>query len=502
MVCRSEICATIARDLLDRGHRRGGVALDRLHPAGDVLGRLRRLLRQLLDLVGHDGEALAGLAGPRRLDRGVQRQQVRLLRDARDDLDDVADLGRGLAQLRHRRGRRLRGDDRLGGHLAGLRGVRGDLPDRGTHLLRTRGHRLHVARHLLRGGRTRHRTAPRSPPPTPRSAPTTPTAPPTTPPPRPPRPTTEDEDRTQARAAPRPATAAIWPISSLLAHAGLDGQVAGGQRVDDACTARDARGRSRRRRRGRPSPTASSTPSAPERRHGPDGVVDGSCVGRAGRGRAPRLDLESPARSMIPSARASVPVGALEVVLPSAARPCAVRARRPGRPRPRWRPGRPRARRGAPARPWRRRRASCQVTRRARQPLLDVGQATRRRRPGATRRRRWPALARRRGPASRSTSASACSARRRATRSTALISSARVAPTPTRRATAPDGRQDRARRPGGGRAGADRAGRWRADVLMTALLEGGASGRGLWTPPVRADFSSVLTAVQGVTYEA
>ena len=145
VVCRSEICATIAGDLLDRGHRGGGVALDRLHPAGDVLGRLGRLLRQLLDLVGHDREALAGLAGPRRLDRGVQGQQVGLLGDARDHLDDVADLGRGLAQLGDRRGRGLRGGDGAGGDLAGLRGVRGDLPDRGAHLLGARGHRLHAA---------------------------------------------------------------------------------------------------------------------------------------------------------------------------------------------------------------------------------------------------------------------------------------------------------------------------------------------------------------------
>ena len=108
VVCRSEICATIVRDLLDRGHRRRRVALDRQHPLGDVLGRLRRLLRQLLHLVGHDREALARLAGPGRLDRRVQRQQVGLLGDRGDHLDHVADLRRGLAQLGDRRRRRAR----------------------------------------------------------------------------------------------------------------------------------------------------------------------------------------------------------------------------------------------------------------------------------------------------------------------------------------------------------------------------------------------------------
>ena len=81
VVCRSEICATIEEISSIAVDRRRGVALDRRHPPGDVLGRLRRLLRELLDLVGDDREALAGLTGPRGLDGGVERQQVRLLGD-------------------------------------------------------------------------------------------------------------------------------------------------------------------------------------------------------------------------------------------------------------------------------------------------------------------------------------------------------------------------------------------------------------------------------------
>ena len=83
MVCRSEICATISLISPIAATAAVGVALDRLDPAGDVLGGPGRLLRQLLDLVGDDREALARLAGAGRLDGGVERQQVRLLGDAR-----------------------------------------------------------------------------------------------------------------------------------------------------------------------------------------------------------------------------------------------------------------------------------------------------------------------------------------------------------------------------------------------------------------------------------
>ncbi len=71
----------------------------------DRLGGVHRSLRELADLGGDDGEPLARLAGPGRLDGGVQREQVRLRRDVVDQLQDVADLLRALAQ-----GQRARGD--------------------------------------------------------------------------------------------------------------------------------------------------------------------------------------------------------------------------------------------------------------------------------------------------------------------------------------------------------------------------------------------------------
>ena len=55
------------------------------------------LLGELAHLLGDDREAAALLAGAGGLDRGVERQQVRLLGDAGDRVDDAADL------LGHRR---------------------------------------------------------------------------------------------------------------------------------------------------------------------------------------------------------------------------------------------------------------------------------------------------------------------------------------------------------------------------------------------------------------
>ena len=56
------------------------------------LRRVRRALRQRAHFRGDDGEAAAGFAGARRLDAGVERQQVGLERDLVDHADDRADL--------------------------------------------------------------------------------------------------------------------------------------------------------------------------------------------------------------------------------------------------------------------------------------------------------------------------------------------------------------------------------------------------------------------------
>ena len=70
--------------------------LDVVNLRADIAGRLRRLLGQRFHFRGDDGKALAGGAGARRLDRGVEREQRGLRGDRLDQLDHGANaLGRG-----------------------------------------------------------------------------------------------------------------------------------------------------------------------------------------------------------------------------------------------------------------------------------------------------------------------------------------------------------------------------------------------------------------------
>ncbi len=137
------------------------VGLDRLDDRLDLPRRLGRALGQPLDLLGHDGEAAARLARRRGLDRGVEREHVRPLGDVGDELDDLADLQRRLAEpldpLRrvldlpadvvhagdlalHRAGAVLGRRERLLGDPRRARRRLRDLVDRRRHLQRRSGH--------------------------------------------------------------------------------------------------------------------------------------------------------------------------------------------------------------------------------------------------------------------------------------------------------------------------------------------------------------------------
>ena len=63
------------------------------------------LYRQRFDLGGNHGKSAARVAGARRFDRGIEREQIGLLGDGLDELDDVADL---LRRFRERRSFRRR----------------------------------------------------------------------------------------------------------------------------------------------------------------------------------------------------------------------------------------------------------------------------------------------------------------------------------------------------------------------------------------------------------
>ena len=88
----------LARALFHHHDGLVGLGLDRLDQRGNILGGGARVLGQFADLVGNHGETAPSLAGARRLDGGVQRQQVRLLGNVVDHVDDLADFQRAVAQ--------------------------------------------------------------------------------------------------------------------------------------------------------------------------------------------------------------------------------------------------------------------------------------------------------------------------------------------------------------------------------------------------------------------
>ena len=84
---------------LHGNHRFLGVALDHRDAVLDFLRRSLGLLGQLADFLRDHGESAACLAGARRLDGRVQRQEVRLVGNRRDAFHNLPNLLRVLAQL-------------------------------------------------------------------------------------------------------------------------------------------------------------------------------------------------------------------------------------------------------------------------------------------------------------------------------------------------------------------------------------------------------------------
>ena len=101
LACCLDRAGDRGREVVDIAHHPGdrtdgldrvaGGVLDGADLLGDIFRGARGLTCQRLDLRGHHGKAAAGFARARRLNGGVERQEVGLFRDIPDQHDDVAD---------------------------------------------------------------------------------------------------------------------------------------------------------------------------------------------------------------------------------------------------------------------------------------------------------------------------------------------------------------------------------------------------------------------------
>src|SRR3981189_965204 len=88
-----------AADPRHRRNRAGCTVLNLFDLLGDLDGGAGGLRGEALDLGRHNGKSPAGSAGARRLDGGVERQQVGLAGDIGDELNNRPDLLGGFRQL-------------------------------------------------------------------------------------------------------------------------------------------------------------------------------------------------------------------------------------------------------------------------------------------------------------------------------------------------------------------------------------------------------------------
>jgi hypothetical protein len=95
----------------------------------------RRLHCERFHFAGDDGETPAGLAGSRRFDRRIQRQEVRLRRDLRNQADDRTHFFRCVGKRSDRLIGLVRARYRLFSNLCSVQGLRADVSERRTQLL-------------------------------------------------------------------------------------------------------------------------------------------------------------------------------------------------------------------------------------------------------------------------------------------------------------------------------------------------------------------------------
>ena len=84
---------------MHRVHRLLTLRLQLVDDAADVVRKARALLRELADLLRHNGEPASGLTGTRRLYRSIECEEVRLVGDALDHRAGLVDLVRALIRL-------------------------------------------------------------------------------------------------------------------------------------------------------------------------------------------------------------------------------------------------------------------------------------------------------------------------------------------------------------------------------------------------------------------
>ena len=134
----------------DRGHGFAGGGLHGRDLRRDFLGRLRGLVGERLHFRRHDRKTAAGIAGARRLDGGVEREQIGLGCDRMDQLDHFADL-LGASRERADGGVGAFGvADRLAGDLAGARHLTGNLGHRAGEFFGGGCHRADIVGRTLR----------------------------------------------------------------------------------------------------------------------------------------------------------------------------------------------------------------------------------------------------------------------------------------------------------------------------------------------------------------